>query len=63
MVQTLIDRGSLLLHELEERTPQGRLGEVTDILGVAVFLASGESSFITGTVVTPDGGWTAYGCL
>ena len=41
------------------RIPQGRFGEVWEIVGPAVFLASGASSFVTGTVLLVDGGWTA----
>jgi NAD(P)-dependent dehydrogenase (short-subunit alcohol dehydrogenase family) len=38
------------------RTPMGRLGEVGEIAAVAVFLASDESSYITGQVIYADGG-------
>ena len=38
------------------RTPLGRCGEVEEIAAVAVFLASGESSYITGQTIYPDGG-------
>ena len=41
------------------RVPQGRFGEVWEIVGPTVFLASKASSFVTGTVFTVDGGWTA----
>ena len=41
------------------RIPQGRFGEVWEIVGPAVFLASRASSFVTGTVLLVDGGWTA----
>ena len=41
------------------RVPQGRFGEVWEIVGPAVFLASRASSFVTGTVLLVDGGWTA----
>ena len=41
------------------RIPQGRFGEVWEIVGPAVFLASRASSFVTGTVLLIDGGWTA----
>lgn len=37
-----------------------RMGEPIEIARVALFLASDDSSFINGTVVTADGGWTAY---
>lgn len=41
------------------RVPQGRFGEVWEIIGPAVFLASRASSFVTGTALLVDGGWTA----
>jgi NAD(P)-dependent dehydrogenase (short-subunit alcohol dehydrogenase family) len=37
-----------------------RVGEPEEIAKVALFLASDESSFVNGTVVTADAGWTAY---
>lgn len=37
-----------------------RMGEPEEIAKIALFLASDESSFINGTVVTADAGWTAY---
>ncbi|GJM79059.1 3-ketoacyl-ACP reductase [Paenibacillus sp. HMSSN-139] len=36
------------------------LGKPEDIAKVALFLASDESSFVNGTTVTADAGWTAY---
>lgn len=41
------------------RIPQGRFGEVWEIVGPALFLASRASSFVTGTTLLIDGGWTA----
>ncbi len=38
-----------------------RWGSVEDIAGVAIFLASNSSSYMTGTDVIVDGGWTAKG--
>jgi gluconate 5-dehydrogenase len=40
-------------------TPLGRLGEVEDLVGAAVFLAADASAFMTGQVVRVDGGFTA----
>ena len=37
----------------------GRVGEVHDIMGAAVYLASDASSLVTGTHLIVDGGWTA----
>jgi NAD(P)-dependent dehydrogenase (short-subunit alcohol dehydrogenase family) len=39
--------------------PLGRLGDVADIANVALFLASDEAAFMTGSVITPDGGMTS----
>ena len=41
-----------------EHTPAGRLGEPEEIVGAAVFLASDESSFMTGHTMIIDGGVT-----
>lgn len=38
------------------RTPMGRLGEPEEVAKVAVFLASDDASYLTGTTVYPDGG-------
>jgi len=40
------------------RQPMGRLGRVEEIAALAVYLASDESSFTTGTVQVIDGGWS-----
>ena len=37
-----------------------RVGEPEEIAKVALFLASDDSSFVNGTVITADAGWTAY---
>jgi len=43
----------------ETNTPQGRLGEVDDLVGTAIFLSSRASAFMTGQVLRVDGGFTA----
>ncbi|MDO6966553.1 SDR family oxidoreductase [Rhizobium alvei] len=43
---------------LEKRTPAGRWGEVDELIGAAVFLASDASSFINGHTLYVDGGIT-----
>ena len=40
------------------RQPMGRLGRVTEIAALAVYLASDESAFTTGTAQVIDGGWS-----
>jgi gluconate 5-dehydrogenase len=44
---------------LERRTPAGRWGEVGELVGAAVFLASDASSFVNGQTLYVDGGITA----
>jgi 2-dehydro-3-deoxy-D-gluconate 5-dehydrogenase len=41
------------------RIPLGRIGEVEDVLGPVVFLASSAAGLITGHTIAVDGGWTA----
>lgn len=47
------------VREVESRIPLQRLGEPEEFAAVATFLASARASFITGTVVTVDGGLSA----
>lgn len=63
LVQGVIEKGMLPVGAIEKRTPLGRIGEVEDILGLAVYLASEEASFMTGAVINIDGGWKAYGYI
>jgi 2-deoxy-D-gluconate 3-dehydrogenase len=43
------------------RTPAGRWGEAGDLAGIAVFLCSKASDFITGTAIPVDGGYSVQG--
>ena len=38
------------------RIPQGRFGELSDLVGAAVFLSSGASAYVTGQCLAVDGG-------
>ena len=43
-----------------EKVPLGRKAEVKEVASTVVFLASNESSYITGQNIIVDGGWTAW---
>jgi 2-dehydro-3-deoxy-D-gluconate 5-dehydrogenase len=50
------------LHErVLARTPAGRWGDPADFAGIAVFLASAASDFLTGTAIPVDGGYSIQG--
>lgn len=44
---------------LEKRTPAGRWGQVEELVGACIFLASDASSFVNGHILYVDGGITA----
>jgi 2-keto-3-deoxy-L-fuconate dehydrogenase len=41
-----------------QRQPTGRFGSAEEVAALAVYLASDESAFTTGTVNVIDGGWS-----
>jgi NAD(P)-dependent dehydrogenase (short-subunit alcohol dehydrogenase family) len=45
--------------EFVAQIPMGRWGELDEMTGAVVFLASGSSSYVTGTSIFVDGGWIA----
>ena len=56
LTEAIFDAGSEQLQELVERTALRRLGEPKDLVGAAVFLASDESTYVTGATLIVDGG-------
>lgn len=48
------------LNNIVSRTPIGRLGDVRELAGAAVYLASDESNFVTGIALPVDGGFLAH---
>ena len=53
---SLSDRGQRIVN----LTPMGRLGDVEDLIGTAVWYASDASRYVTGTTTPVDGGFNAY---
>ena len=47
------------LSKYTKRVPLGRMACSDDMKGIAVYLASDASSYVTGSVFPVDGGWTA----
>jgi 3-oxoacyl-[acyl-carrier protein] reductase len=45
-----------MMQSIVANTPLGRLGTVEDVANATLFLASDEAAFITGQVLTVDGG-------
>ena len=48
-----------VMEMLEGRTPMRRIGQIEDLVGPIVFLASDASQFVSGAIIPLDGGLTA----
>lgn len=60
-VSRLEASGSIDFDTIRRRVPMGDLGCPQDIADAAFFLASADASYINGSILYVDGGWTAFG--
>jgi len=59
MLRSFVGGDEDVLEKMGRRAPMGRLGEPGEIAEAVVWLLSGAASFVTGSVVEPDGGVAA----
>jgi NAD(P)-dependent dehydrogenase (short-subunit alcohol dehydrogenase family) len=54
------DQAPEFVDAFADRSPMGRMLDASEALGAVVFLASDASSYVTGSNVVVDGGWSAW---
>ncbi|MER8727745.1 SDR family NAD(P)-dependent oxidoreductase [Mesorhizobium sp. M1027] len=60
MLRKAIDDGDMDVDAYMDQLPMRRFGQPRDVAEAVLFLASARSSYVTGQVIVPDGGWTAF---
>ena len=61
LVQKLEREGSIDMARLQSRIPMGRLARPEEVAEKILFLCSSAASYVTGAVLSVDGGWAAFG--
>jgi len=61
MVKSLVDKGAADVGRLSRRIPMGRLGTPEEVADAILFLASDAARYVTGSILSVDGGWAAFG--
>lgn len=59
LTEVMADAAPAVIDHMSAKIAMGRPGQASEQAEVAAFLASDRSSFVTGTVIPVDGGWTA----
>jgi NAD(P)-dependent dehydrogenase (short-subunit alcohol dehydrogenase family) len=63
MVRGAIEQGLIDVEAYKAHTPLGRFARPDEIAEAVLYLASDRSRYPTGQILTPDGGWTAFGWI
>ena len=56
----LRNQPKIFIEKYQQRTPLNRMAQEEDIVGALVFLATDLSQYVTGEMITVDGGWSAW---
>ncbi|ANT54633.1 SDR family oxidoreductase [Mesorhizobium amorphae] len=60
-VAQLAKVGRIDARAIRRRIPMGRMGKPQDVADAAFFLASSDASYVNGSILYVDGGWTSFG--